>query len=267
MATWYDHPKYFEMVFRDETSMEVEFFQQAFDHYASRKVQRIFEPGCGGGRLVVGMAKEGFHSIGLDLSSSMVKYANRQLRRRKLHVDQPDLKYGAGQVVEGDMTQFKFRPKFDAVHCTFNTFRHLMTDKEVEDHFHCVADHLKKGGLYILGFHLIPPDAEESEIERWRATEGGTTVACTLRVLDFDRRTRRENIRINIKATKKSGEIERIKSEFPLRLYSATQVKSLFRKIDDKFELLATHDFGYEMDETFDIDDDLADALFILRRR
>ena len=257
MATWYDHPQYFEMVFRDETPLEVKFFKEAFDAYASRTVHRVFEPGCGGGRLVVAMSADGYDATGLDLSPAMVRYANRQLRRRGL----------PGRVVEGDMTDFEFDEKFDAVHCTFNTFRHLMTTRQVSDHFACVAKSLHRGGLYILGFHLIPPDAEEAEIERYRAKHGGTDVSVTLRVKDFDRRTRVENIRINVKATKRSGKIERIVSEFPLRLYNARQVRKMFRDIADDFELVAVHDFDYDIDIENEIDDDAADSIFILRRR
>ncbi|MEM9825244.1 MAG: class I SAM-dependent methyltransferase [Planctomycetota bacterium] len=257
MATWYDHPQYFEMVFRDETAIEVEFFEAAFEHYAGRKIRRVFEPGCGGGRLVVAMSAAGYDATGLDLSPAMVRYANRQLKRRDL----------PGCVIEGDMTDFSAKPKYDAVFCTFNTFRHLMEEKQVEQHFRCVADSLNKGGLYILGFHLIPPDAEEAEIERYRAKHGGTQVSVTLRVTQFDRKTRREDIKINVKATKRSGKIERIVSEFPLRLYDTKQVKRMMKKIQPDFEWLATHDFGYDLEETRDVDDDLADALFILRKR
>lgn len=257
MATWYDHPQYFEMVFREETPLEVKFFEEAFEAYAARTVHRVFEPGCGGGRLVVAMSAKGYDATGLDLSGPMVTYANRQLRRRKL----------PGRVVQGDMTDFAFDEKFDAVHCTFNTFRHLMTKQQVDDHFRCVAQSLHPGGIYILGFHLIPPDAEECEVERYRASHGGTDVSVTLRVKEFDRRTRREDIRINVKATKRSGKIERIVSEFPLRLYNARQAKSMLKDISPWFELVALHDFDYEIDVEFDLDDEMADSIFILRRK
>ena len=256
-ADWYDHPQYFEMVFRDETPMEVAFFKEAFEAYASRHVHRVFEPGCGGGRLMVSMAADGYDVTGLDLSEAMVRYAAGQLRRRKL----------PGAIEHGDMTDFRFRPKFDASFCTFNTFRHLMTETAVRDHFRCLADSVHPGGIHILGMHLSPPDIEEYEIERYRAKHGGTDVSVTLRVTDFDRKTRRENLRVNVKATKRSGDIVRLVSEFPLRLYSARQMRSLLRKIDGDWEHVATHDFDYEIDETQDVDDDAADSLFILRRR
>ena len=57
---WYDYPQYFDMVFRDETAAEVNFFKQAFDVYATGTVKRLYEPGCGSGRLVVAMAAAGY---------------------------------------------------------------------------------------------------------------------------------------------------------------------------------------------------------------
>ena len=39
MASWYDHPHYFDLVFRDETPAEVKFFDQAFERFADGKVK------------------------------------------------------------------------------------------------------------------------------------------------------------------------------------------------------------------------------------
>ena len=50
LADWYDYPQYFDMVFRDETAMEVAFFEEAFKKFAIGKVKRVLEPGCGSGR-------------------------------------------------------------------------------------------------------------------------------------------------------------------------------------------------------------------------
>ena len=43
MASWYDHPQYFDMAFRDETAAEVKFFEQAFDRFATGPVKRLLE--------------------------------------------------------------------------------------------------------------------------------------------------------------------------------------------------------------------------------
>ncbi len=257
MPSWYDHPQYFDMVFRDETAAEVTFFEQAFERFAGRKVQRLFEPGCGSGRLVAAMAARGYDLTALDLSEPMLAYLRRRLRRRGL----------SAELVCGDMTRMTFRPKFDAAFCTFNTFRHLMHEADAVSHLRSMANNLRRGGLYILGFHLIPTDADDECTERWTARHAGTHLHVTLRVTEFDRRKRQEQIRVSLKATTRSGRVERIRSEFPLRVYTTSQAKRLLQKVDDLFELAGVYDFDYDIENPRQFDDDLTDALFVLRRR
>lgn len=257
MASWYDHPQYFDMVFRDETAAEVKFFEQAFERFASGRVRRVFEPGCGSGRLVAEMAARGYHVTGLDLSEPMLRYLRQRLRRRKL----------SGDLVCGDMTRMQFKRPFDAVFCTFNTFRHLTDESDAVDHLRSVADNLRPGGIYLLGFHLIPMDADPECTERWTARHAGTEVRVTLKVIDFNRRSRREMLRVSVKAIKPSGKVERIRSEFPLRIYTPAQAKRLLAKVDDQYEIAGVYDFDYDIDEPRDFDNELTDALFVLKRR
>lgn len=254
---WYDYPQYFDMVFRDETPAEIAFFEKAFERFANRKVRRVLEPGCGSGRLIMAMAKLGYESCGLDLSKPMLGYLRQRLRRGKL----------SAETVHGDMTRMKFSKRFDAAFCTFNTFRHLQNDADAIAHLRSVSDSLAPGGIYILGFHQIPLDADEDCIERWNASAGGTKVSVTLRVINFDRKARQETLRVSIKAAQRSGNVHRIRSEFPLRLYTAAQTKRLFRKVDDIFELAGVFDFDYDIEQPRTFDDDLTDALFVLRKR
>ncbi len=225
--------------------------------FAKPKVKRIFEPGCGSGRLVVEMAKRGYDVTALDLSQPMLDYLAKQLKQKKL----------SAELVLGDMTSMDFKRKFDSVFCTFNTFRHLISEDDALAHLRSVAKNLKKGGLYILGFHLIPMDADPECTERWKAKDGGTNLSCTLRVIDFDRKRRQEMLRISIKATNKNGTVERIRSEFPLRIYTPAQAKRMLKKVEDVLEIAAIYDFDYDIDEEREFDNDLTDALFVLRRR
>ncbi len=257
MASWYDHPQYFDMVFRDETAAEVNFFGQAFERFADGRVKRLLEPGCGSGRLVAEMAARGYTLTGLDLSQPMLDYLDRRLKRRGLRAD----------LVCGDMTSMSFKKKFDSVFCTFNTFRHLTDESAAIQHLRSVAEHLRPGGLYILGFHLIPMDADPECTERWKASHGGTDVSVTLRVIDFDRKKRQEMLRVSVKAKKRSGKIERIQSEFPLRIYTPAQARQLLKKVEDALEIAAIYDFDYDIDEEREFDNDLTDALFVLKRR
>ncbi|MEZ5976244.1 MAG: hypothetical protein R3E96_15810, partial [Planctomycetota bacterium] len=55
-------------------------------------------------------------------------------------------------------------------------------------------------------------------------------------------------------------------THWQFRTYDATQVRRLLRKVPD-LELVATHDVLYEIAEVLPFDDELCDALLILRKR
>ncbi|MEZ6087639.1 MAG: class I SAM-dependent methyltransferase [Pirellulaceae bacterium] len=249
----YDNPQYYDIAFADETDAEADFIEQAWRRYGSGPTPSLLEPGCGSGRLIIELAKRGHTVTGFDISPPAVRYLQTLLRRRRLKAD----------VFEADMTHFSLQRRFDLAYCTMNTFRHLLTDEAAVSHLRCIAEHLNPGGLYILGFHLIPPDAEEECIERWRGTRGKTSVCFTLRVLDFCRRKRIETLRISMLARTPRGEL-RDRTEFPLRLYKASQFKSLIAKIAG-LELIEVFDFDYDLDQPVDFDNQLADAVFIFR--
>ena len=256
MADWYDYPQYFDMLFREETPIEVEFFEAAFARYATGKVKRLFEPGCGSGRLVVALAAKGYDVTGLDLSDAMLDYMRRKLRRRKL----------VAGTIKGDMSDFRFDRPFDAAFCTFNTFRHLLTEKDAVAHFRCLASCLRPGGIYLLGMHLTPEEDYEAVVERFTIRQAGTTLKTTISVPETDAQKRLETLRVKLHAKRKSGETIRIQSEFPLRLYTPTQLKRLFKKVGDQFELVDSFDFSYDIEDPLPFDKELLEGLFVLRR-
>jgi len=255
LADWYDYPQYFDMVFRDETAMEVAFFEEAFKRFATGKVKRVLEPGCGSGRLVAEMAARGYRVSGIDLSKRSLRYLRNRLARRGLKAT----------LYESDFTNIDIPEQFDAAFCTFNTFRHLTDEASAVSHLRSVAQHLRPGGLYILGFHIIPLDVVESCIERWTAKHSSTTVHVTLRVIEFMRRKRLEQIRVTVTAKRPNNTI-RLRTEFPLRLYTAPQALKTLASVDE-FEIVSIHDFNYEIDEPVEVNEDSVDTIFILRKK
>jgi len=261
LADWYDYPQYFDMVFRDETTMEVEFFEEAFKRFATGKVRKVLEPGCGSGRLITEMASRGYKCTGIDLSVPSLRYLEKRLARRGLKADLHKTDF-----TNINLNQRNGNPEqFDAAFCTFNTFRHLTTEEAAVSHLNTVAKHLRPGGLYILGFHIIPLDVAESCIERWTATHSQTTVHVTLRVTEFMRRKRMEQIRVTVTA-KRPNDTIKLRTEFPLRLYTAKQALKTLDSAPD-FEIASVHDFNYEIDEPVEVNEDSVDTIFILRKK
>ncbi len=255
LADWYDYPQYYDLAFLDDTKPEADFLTAAFLKYAQRPVKRVLEPGCGGGRLIVELASRGFHMLGFDTSDMALGYLRKQLAKRRL----------TAEVYRDDMTSFTVKKPVDAAICTFNTFRHLTTAEAARSHLQSVAAALAPGGIYVLGLHLLPPDADEESLERWTAVKGQTKVVFTLRVLDFNRRTRIEKMRATMLVRTGKEEL-RLASEFEFRLYTAAQIKQLFAEVPE-LELCDVYDFCYDIDEPLKLDNVISDTVFILRKK
>jgi len=251
----YDHPSYWDLSFRSETKLEADFIEQACRKYVTFPCRRLLEPGCGGGRLVVELAARGYAVRGFDNNPVSIDYLRRRLRRRSL----------TANLHVQDMTDFEFPEPCDAAYCTFNTFRHLTTEAAARAHLVAIARNLVPGGIYILGFHLIPLDAEETSIERWTARHGSAKVTTTMRVTAFDRRQRIERLKFSLRVRSGSRDL-RIASEYPYRLYTAAQFRSLLKSVP-KLELLDVYDFWYDIDHPLKLDNQLSDAVFILRKK
>jgi SAM-dependent methyltransferase len=254
MSSWYDCPRLYDLAFRSETRPEADFIEAACRKYCSFPVRRLLEPACGSGRLVAELAARGYRMTGFDQSAPALRYLRRRLARRGLRA----------KVFQADMADFFVARPADAAYNTFDSFRHLLSERSARRHLECVADSLRPGGIYILGFHLLPPDASLECTERWTERHRKTQVTVTLRVLEADRRKRMEQVRISILA-RYGGTLTRLRDEFPLRLYTAAQVRKLLASVP-ALELCDVFDFWYEIDHPLRLDNEIADAVFVLRK-
>jgi len=254
-ASWYDYPQYYDLAFRSETRPEADFLEAAGRKYCPFPVRRLLEPACGTGRLVAELAARGCALTGFDLSRPALDYLRRRLARRGLRAT----------VLRADMADFRLARSVDAAYCTFDSFRHLLSEMAAQRHLECVSRSLRPGGIYILGFHLLPPDASEQCTERWTERHARTRVTVTLRVLATDRRRRVETLRVSMLA--RSGRQElRLRHDFRFRIYTATQFRRLLAKVPS-LELCDVYDFWYEIDRPLKFTDQLSDTVFILKKR
>ena len=254
-ASWYDYPQYYDIAFRSETRREADFIEAACRKYCPFPVRRLLEPACGTGRLIAELAARGYRMTGFDLSGPSLAYLRRRLARRGLRA----------RVFRADMADFRLSRPVDAAYSTFDSFRHLLTEQAAQRHLECAASSLRPGGIYILGFHLLPPDASEECIERWTGRHGRTQVTVTLRVLATDRRRRVETLRVSL-LVRRGAKTLRLRDDFRFRTYTAAQFRRLLARVPC-LELCDVYDFWYEIGHPLELSDEISDTVFILRKR
>ncbi|GBD37005.1 hypothetical protein HRbin36_02135 [bacterium HR36] len=253
-AEWYSFPQYYECFFRQETAREVRFIQWAARHFALIPVEKVLELGCGGGRLLLALARHGYKCYGIDNNLQALEWLRQRARRRKL----------ACGVIEADLADFTLPERVDLAVCTFNTFRHLLSEQAARQHLRSVARAVRPGGLYILGLHLLPLDVAEDDEERWSVRWGRLKLHARLQVLRMDRRRRWEWLRVvlSVRGPKKHFRIE---SQFALRIYTRQQFLRLLRQVP-AWQIAGIYDFWYDPHHPRALDDDLTDVVFVLRR-
>lgn len=255
-ASLYDYPKYYELIFGSDWKAEFDFLRACFEKHAGRKVKRVFEPACGTGRLLVKLAEAGYEVGGNDLNEKAVRYCNDRFEKHGL----------PRTVTVGDMSSFTVKKKFDAAFNMINSFRHLPTEKAAAAHLNCVASALNKGGLYILGLHLMPTGHDwHGDEERWHARRGNLNVLSRLWTVAFDPKARMETLKLTF-------DIQTPTKQFTLhdvmyyRSYSKAQFESLLKKVP-AFEVCEAYDFCYEIDHPIEVDETTEDVVFVLRRK
>jgi SAM-dependent methyltransferase len=157
VADWFDYPQYYDIAFQAHTRREADFIEAACRKYCPFAPRRFLEPGCGSGRLITELAARGYQVTGFDLSQPALTYLRRRVARRLLHAE----------TFEAQMSNFRLGRPVDAAYCTVNTFRHLLTEQSACGHLKCVAGSLRRGGIYLLGLHLLPLGADPEDNARW----------------------------------------------------------------------------------------------------
>ncbi|MCS7166169.1 MAG: class I SAM-dependent methyltransferase [Gemmatales bacterium] len=251
---WYNYPQYYECFFRKETAREVRFIEWAARHLANVKVRRVLELGCGGGRLILRLARRGYRCYALDNNQQALELCRRRAQRKHLPVT----------TLESDLADFALPEKVELAICTWNTIRHLLSEQAARRHLQRVAEAVCSGGLYIIGLHLLPLDVAEEAEERWSARWGHLKLHARLRVESTDRKRRLEwlGLRLTIRSPRRT---RRFECRFALRMYTLQQFLSLIH-YSGYWQIVGVYDFWYDWRRPRKLDNNLIDAVFVLRR-
>lgn len=255
-ASIYDFPKYYDLVFGSDTAAEISFLKACVKKFVKGRVKRLFEPACGTGRLLYRLGKEGFEVGGIDLNVKAVEFCNARLQRLKLK----------GRVQAGDMADFAVDKPFDVGFNTINSFRHLNSEQAAVGHLVSMANAIRSGGIYVLGFHLTPTRGEADDEESWSARRGQLMINTQMWPVSKDSKKRLEcfGIRFDIYTP---TETLKINDVLRLRSYTLKQYQSLMQSVSEYWEPVGYYDFGYKFDEPAVVNATTQDLITILKRR
>jgi len=111
----------------------------------------VLELGCGTGRVLLPIAREGIECVGLDLSPAMLDVFRAKVPPANLSLVQASL-------TDFDLGGRRFRLVFAA----FRVFQHLLTIQEQLAALACARRHLAPGGLFV--FDVFAPKLSRIEL-------------------------------------------------------------------------------------------------------
>jgi SAM-dependent methyltransferase len=144
----YVDPKYYSSAYRDRTN--------DVDYYLTLALERdgtVLEYGCGNGRIALPVANAGVYVTGIDRSRAMLADLRAKLGRSR-----PEVRARVS-IHRGDMRRVVLGRRFDLVLCTFNTFLHLYSRRDVERFLARAREHMARGGRFVVDVSM--PSAEE----------------------------------------------------------------------------------------------------------
>jgi len=254
---WYDTPLYYDLVFEEDTDREGEFIAEMQRRFGTTRGRQVLEPACGSGRLVEEMVRRGFAVTGSDLNPHMLRFTRDRLKQQGLRAT----------LKTDRMEDFRSARKFDLAHCLVSTFKYLLDEDSARRHLECMAQALKPGGIYVLGFHLSDYEQTTRTRERWIGERDGVRVTCVIQSWPPARRTRKERVRSRLVVEEEGQEVRGYETIWDFRTYDAAQFRRLLKKVPT-LEHVATYDFCYELGRRrHEFDDEQLDNVVILRRR
>ena len=172
-VTQYGAPRLYEIAFDMNRKGEVDFLVHCFKRYAKRPVRRVLDIACGTGPHLTRLADRGYAMAGLDLSRANIEFLRERL----------DTKGQRGELVVGDMTDFRLRQPVDAALCMQDSQGHLLTNEQLLAHLRVVARSLRRGGLYIFDRYMVSSWTDPARAWSWSRRRGRLIVRASFSAL------------------------------------------------------------------------------------
>ena len=130
---------YYDLFFKGEDG-DASFYVEE----AQKAGSPVLELGCGTGRILIPVAESGVKITGLDASKDMLSSIRHKVSELGESVR------SRIEIVEGDMTGFSLRRKFNLIMIPCRSFLQLMTPEEQRAALLCIREHLADDGRLIM---------------------------------------------------------------------------------------------------------------------
>ncbi len=111
----------------------------------------VLEVGCGTGRILLTLLKDGIDVTGIDISENMLAVLRKKAKAMGLKPD----------VIRADMRDFRLNKMFRLIIVPYRSFLHLLTEADRKKTLLNFMQHLEAGGRLIL--HSYEPTPAETE--------------------------------------------------------------------------------------------------------
>lgn len=180
---------------------DVRFYQKV-----CRGASNVLELGCGLGRVLLPLARQGLTLTGLDAHPGMINGLQSLIQ------EADDIPTEQVELVVGDMRSFNLEQTFDRIILPFNGLFCLLHDDDVQSCFHSVRKHLKPGGSFVFDVYVV--DEEELALidpEEWDPI---TTINEERRTIEiFEQRVWQP-------------EVQRVDATYQYRIHEGTEVRT-----------------------------------------
>jgi len=212
------------------------------------------ELGCGTGRVLLPLARDGHEVVGLDPAVHMLA-----LCRAKLACEAAEVR-GRVTLVETDMASFDTDRRFAQIFCAFGTFHHLRTADEQLACLERCHRHLLPGGRLVLD--LINPDpapaeAQPAPVEEPEADAAvvqwteGRRIRSWATVVAHQRAQQLDECEVTYEILEPDGSTRRLTETFPMRMVFRFELEHLLARAEFRIaELYGDYDRSAFSDES-----------------
>ena len=170
----YTAPRLYEIAFDMNRKGEVDFLIHCFNRFAKRRVRDVLDIACGTGPHLIRLADRGYRMAGLDLSQSNIEFLRERLAA----------KGHTGELVVGDMTDFRLKRPVDAAICMQDSQGHLLTNEQLVAHLRSVARAVRPGGLYVFDRYMVSSWTDPARRWSWSRRRGNVIVRASFSALN-----------------------------------------------------------------------------------